>query len=413
LQRVGPACEHTFVSTDPTILHADVDAFFASVEQRDDPRLRGKPVIVGGGVVMAASYEARAMGVRGAMGGRQARRLCPDAIVVTPRFKAYVQASKDVFAIFEDTAPMVEGLSMEEAFLDVRGLERISGSPREIAERLRARVLDRVGLTVTVGVARTKHLAKVASAAAKPDGLLVVPPEEETAFLHPLPIEALWGVGPATAAKLHERGIHRVEHLAAVPGAALAAMLGRAAGWHLHAIANNRDPRPVRARRRRRSLGSQSALGSRARSPAELDAVLVALVDRVTRRMRSSGLVGRTITLRLRFADYSRASRSRSLAQATAGTQATLRTVRELYADARPVVAARGLTLLGLTFTNLGHVRDGVQLALPLEAGASHRLDDAVDRVREQFGPEALTRATLLRAGLDLAPALSPDELDE
>ena len=336
------------MSTEPTILHADVDAFFASVEQRDDPELRGKPVIVGGGVVMAASYEARAKGVRGAMGGRQARQLCPEAIVVTPRFKAYVQASKDVFAVFRDTSPVVEGLSLEEAFLDVRGLERIAGTPVQIAERLRARVREEVGLPLSVGVARTKHLAKVASRAAKPDGLLVVPADGETAFLHPLPVEALWGVGPATAAKLHERGIHRVEHLAAVPGASLAAMLGRAAGWHLNAIANNRDPRPVRARRRRRSLGSQSALGSRrARSPAELDAVLVALVDRVTRRMRSSGLVGRTITLRLRFGDFSRASRSRSLAQATAGTETTLRTAarplrRGAAADRRPRRDAAG-----------------------------------------------------------------------
>ena len=402
-----------FVSAEPTILHADVDAFFASVEQRDDPRLRGRPVIVGGGVVMAASYEARAKGVRGAMGGRQARRLCPDAIVVAPRFKAYVQASKDVFEIFADTSPIVEGLSMEEAFLDVRGLERIGGSPPQIAERLRRRVREDVGLPLSVGVARTKHLAKMASRAAKPDGLLVVPADGETAFLHPLPVEALWGVGPATAARLHERGIHRVEHLALVPGAALAAMLGRAAGWHLNAIANNRDPRPVRARRRRRSLGSQSALGSRARSPAELDAVLVALVDRVTRRMRSSGLVGRTITLRLRFADFSRASRSRSLAQATAGTETTLRTVRGLYSEARPLIAARGLTLLGLTFTNLGHVRDGVQLALPLDAGVPAALDEVVDKVRERYGPQAVTRATLLRAGRDLAPALSPDELDD
>ena len=359
-----------FVSAEPTILHADADSFFASVEQRDDPRLLGKPVIVGGGVVLAASYEAKAMGVRGAMGGRQARQLCPDAIVVSPRFKAYVQASKELFAIFEDTAPVVEGLSMEEAFLDVRGLERISGRPSQIAERLRRRVRAEVGLPVTVGVARTKHLAKVASAAAKPDGLLVVPADGEEAFLHPLPIEALWGVGPATAARLHERGIHRVEHLAAVPGGALAAMLGRAAGWHLHAIANNRDPRPVRPRTRRRSLGSQSALGTRPRTQAELDAVLIALADRVTRRMRSKGLVGRTVTLRMRFGDFTRAARSRSLAQSTAATETTLRTLRELYAEARPVIGDRGLTLLGLTFTNLGHVRDGVQLALPLEPGA-------------------------------------------
>ena len=413
LRAVGPACEHTFVLPEPTILHADVDAFFASVEQRDDPRLRGKPVIVGGGVVMAASYEARAMGVRGAMGGRQARQLCPDAVVVRPRFKAYVQASKDVFAIFDDTSPLVEGLSMEEAFIDVRGLERIGGTPRQIAERLRVRVREQVGLPLSIGVARTKHLAKVASRAAKPDGLLMVPADGETEFLHPLPVEALWGVGPSTAAKLHERGIHRVEHLAQVPGGALAAMLGRAAGWHLHAIAHNRDPRPVRSRRRRRSLGSQSALGSRRRSSAELDAVLVALVDRVTRRMRSSGLVGRTITLRLRFGDFSRASRSRSLAQATAGTETTLRTVRDLYDEAGPLIADRGLTLLGLTFTNLGHVRDGVQLALELERGSPAALDEVVDVVRERFGPRAVTRATLLGAGSDMAPALSPDELED
>ncbi|HEX5910648.1 MAG TPA: hypothetical protein VFY44_09160, partial [Thermoleophilaceae bacterium] len=219
--------------------------------------------------------------------------------------------------------------------------------------------------------------------------------------------------GPATAARLHERGIHRVEHLAAVPGAALAAMLGRAAGWHLSAIANNRDPRPVRPRTRRRSLGSQSALGTRPRSQDELDAVLIALADRVTRRMRSKGLVGRTVTLRMRFGDFTRAARSRSLAQATAATETTLRTLRELYADARPLIGARGLTLLGLTFTNLGHVRDGVQLALPLEEGPPQELDEVVDRVRERFGPEAVTRAALLRGGRDLAAALSPDELEE
>ena len=215
------------------------------------------------------------------------------------------------------------------------------------------------------------------AAGGKPDGLLVVAADGETAFLHPLPVEALWGVGPATAAKLHERASPSRAPCRA-SGAALAAMLGRAVGWHLHAIANNRDPRPVRARRRRRSLGSQSALGSRAASPAELDAVLVALVDRIMRRMRSSGLVGRTITLRLRFGDFSRASRSRSLMQATAGTETTLRTVRDLYGDARPLIADRGLTLLGLTFTNLGLVRDGVQLALPLEPGTPPALDEVV-----------------------------------
>ena len=184
-----------FVSGEATILHADLDAFYASVEQRDDPRLRGRPVIVGAGVVLAASYEAKAHGVRTAMGGRQARRLCPRAVVVRPRMSAYSEASKAVFRVFEDTTPLVEGLSIDEAFLDVRGMERISGTPTEIAVRLRRHVLERVGLPITVGVARTKFLAKVASGVAKPDGLLVVPPDGELAFLHPLPVERLWGVG--------------------------------------------------------------------------------------------------------------------------------------------------------------------------------------------------------------------------
>src|SRR2546430_649953 len=203
-----------FVSGEATILHADLDAFFASVEQRDDPRLRGRPVIVGGGVVLAASYEAKAFGVRTAMGGRQARSLCPRAIVVEPRLSAYSAASKAVFEVFDDTTPLVEGLSIDEAFLDVGGLRRISGTPTEIAVRLRRNVLERVGLPITVGVARTKFLAKVASAVAKPDGLLVVPPAHELAFLHPLPVERLWGVGAVTADKLHRRAIKTVGEVA-------------------------------------------------------------------------------------------------------------------------------------------------------------------------------------------------------
>src|ERR671930_904267 len=203
-----------FVRAFGTILHADVDSFFASVEQRDDPSLRGRPVIVGAGVVLAASYEAKACGVRTAMGGHTARRLCREAVVVSPRFSAYVEASKQVFEIFDDTTPVVEGLSIDEAFLDVRGLRRISGTPREIAGRLKARVLEEVGLPITVGVARTKHLAKVASGVAKPDGLLVVPPDGELHFLHPLGVEHLWGVGPVTARRLHDRGIATVGQVA-------------------------------------------------------------------------------------------------------------------------------------------------------------------------------------------------------
>src|SRR3954471_6712484 len=286
------SCEHVFVSSEATILHADLDAFFASVAQRDDLSLRGKPVVVGGGVVLAASYEARAFGIHSAMGGRRARRLCPQLVVARPDFNAYVEASNQVFALFEDTAPLVEGLSIDEAFLDVRGLERISGTPPEIAARLRRRVRERVGLPLSVGLARTKHLAKVASGAAKPDGLLVVPPDGEEAFLHPLPVEALWGVGPKTTKKLHARGIRTVGQLARHSEGSLVSLLGRAAGRHAHALARNRDPRKVERTRGRRSVGSQCGFGIRQRSFEQLDVTLIALVDRVTRRMRAKDRAG-------------------------------------------------------------------------------------------------------------------------
>jgi DNA polymerase-4 len=256
-----------FVSPEATILHADLDAFYASVEQRDDPGLRGRPVIVGRGVVLAASYEAKALGVRTAMGGSQARRLCPRATIVPPRMAAYSEASRAVFKVFEQTAPLVEALSIDEAFLDVRGLTQISGTPTEIASRLRREVREQVGLPITVGAARTKFLAKVASGVAKPDGLLVVAPDQELAFLHPLPVERLWGVGRVTAGKLHERGITTVGQMAKLEEQALVAMLGRATGRHLHALAHNRDPRPVRVSRRRRSIGAQARSVGASRLP--------------------------------------------------------------------------------------------------------------------------------------------------
>ncbi|MEY2457144.1 MAG: polymerase, partial [Acidimicrobiaceae bacterium] len=305
-----------FVTGEATILHADLDAFYASVEQRDDPLLRGRPVIVGGGVVLAASYEAKAYGIRTAMGGRQARLLCPQAIVVSPRMSAYSAASKAVFEVFEHTTPLVEGLSIDEAFLDVGGLRRVSGTPTEIAVQLRRDVLEQVGLRITVGVARTKFLAKVASAVAKPDGLLVVPPDLELAFLHPLPVERLWGVGVVTAGKLHDRGIATVGEVAQLPEAALVSMLGPGSGRHLHALAHNRDPRPVQVGRGRRSIGSQRALGRGPRAPRDIDATVVALVDRITRRMRAGGRVGRSVVLRLRFDDFSRVTRSHTLPRA-------------------------------------------------------------------------------------------------
>src|SRR5439155_1106124 len=348
------------------ILHADVDSFYASVEQRDDPRLRGRPVIVGAGVVLAASYEAKAVGVCTAMSGGQARRLCPQAIVVSPRMSAYAEASNAVYRVFDDTTPLVEGLSIDEAFLDVRGMDRIAGRPLEIAVRLRHDVRRQVGLPITVGVARTKFLAKVASGVAKPDGLLVVPPDRELAFLHPLPVERLWGVGRVTSTKLRERGITTVAEVARLEEGALVAMLGKASGKHIHALAHNRDPRRVDTGRRRRSIGSQCALGRSRRSADAVDAVLVGLVDRVTRRMRAAGRVGRTVMLRLRFDDFTRASRSHTLPYATAQTHDVLDTARELLTASLPVIERQGLTLVGVTVANLDN-DDAVQLTLPLD----------------------------------------------
>jgi DNA polymerase-4 len=393
-----------------TILHADLDAFFASVAQRDEPRLRGRPVIVGGGVVLAASYEARAFGIRSAMGGRRARRLCPHAVVVKPHWSAYLEASRAVTAIFEETAPLVESLSIDEAFLDVRGLEHIAGTPPHIARRLRREVRDEVGLPLSVGVARTKSLAKMASAESKPDGLLVVAHARERAFLDPLPVGRLWGVGPATAEKLHAAGLRRVADLVPLEEGTLMAVVGQAAGRHLHALVHCRDPRPVRRHTGRGSFGAQSALGSRPRSPEAVDAALLSLVDRVTRRMRAKGRAGRTVVLRLRFGDYSRATRSQTLPRATAATRTVLATARGLLAEARPTVDARGLTLIGVTVANLDPRTHGRQLELPLEGPSLDALDAVVDAVRTRIGPDALTRATLLHRDTGLSHWLFPDE---
>jgi DNA polymerase-4 len=397
-----------FVSSGASILHADLDAFYASVEQRDEPGLLDRPVIVGAGVVLAASYEAKARGVRTAMGCAHARRLCPQAVVVKPRMSAYADASKAVFNVFEQAAPIVEGLSIDEAFLDVRGLERISGTPADIAARLRRDIRERVGLPITVGVARTKFLAKVASGVAKPDGLLVVPPDAELAFLHPLPVERLWGVGPVTAKKLRERGITTVGEVARLAEAALVSMLGRASGRHLHALAHNRDPRPVRAGRRRRSMGAQRALGRLPRSWDALDAVLVALVDRLARRLRAARRVCRTVVLRLRFNDFSRATRSYTLSEATAQTQTILATARGLLATAMPMIESQGITLVGVALANLGD-EGAIQLALPFERERASALDAALDDIRDRFGSGVITRAVLLGRDPGLSVPLLPD----
>jgi DNA polymerase IV len=397
-----------FVSSEARVLHADLDAFYASVEQRDEPSLRGRPVVVGGGVVLAASYEAKAYGIRTAMGGWQARRLCPEVVDVRPRFDAYVEASKAVYRIFEDTTPLVEGLSIDEAFLDVRGLERISGTPTQIARRLKRRVLAEVGLPITVGVARTKFLAKVASGIAKPDGLLVVAPEREVEFLHPLPVERLWGVGEKTAAKLRRWGIETVGEVAALEEQTLVIMLGQASGRQLHALSHNRDPRPVLPRRRRRSIGAQRALGRRPRSWDEVDSSLVGLVDRVTRRMRKAHRIGRTVVLRLRFDDFSRVTRSHTLARATAETYTILATARALLSTAQPMIEQRGLTLVGIAVSSLENDLP-VQLILPFERDRRAPLDAALDVIRERFGTAAVTRGVLLGRDQGWSVPMLPD----
>ncbi|HET9720929.1 MAG TPA: DNA polymerase IV [Solirubrobacteraceae bacterium] len=376
-----------------SILHADLDAFYASVEQRDEPGLRGRPVIVGGGVVLSASYEARARGVRTAMGGRRALALCPGAVVCRPRMSAYSQASQDVFSVFRDTAPVVEALSIDEAFLDVRGLEHISGTPIQIAERLRARVREEVGLPLTVGIATSKFVAKVASAVAKPDGLRLVEPGRELEFLHPLRVERLWGVGKVTAAKLRALGLDTVADVAALSEPELIGLLGRAGGRHLHALAHARDPRRVTPARRRRSVGAQRALGRGPHPRSDVAAALLGLVDRVTRRLRLGERRCRTVVLRLRFGDYTRATRSRTVPAPTDRTSLILGTARQLLAETWPLIEDRGLTLIGIALTGLS---DGgePQLALPLEPGAE--LDAAMDGLRDRFGSGAITRAVLI-----------------
>jgi DNA polymerase IV len=400
-----------FVAGEASILHADLDSFYASVEQRDDPGLRGRPVIVGGGVVLAASYEAKACGVRTAMGGAQARRLCPQAVVVPPRMAAYSQASDAVFEVFRDTSPLVEAISVDEAFIDVGGLRRTSGTPVEIAARLRSDVRSRVGLPITVGIARTKFLAKVASQEAKPDGLLLVPPGRELAFLHPLPVRRLWGVGAVTADKLHAHGIETVADVAELSETMLASLVGGGMGGRLYALSHNVDARRVTTGVRRRSVGAQRALGraGNTMSAAEVDAVVIGLIDRIASRMRAAGRTGRTVTLRLRFNDFGRATRSRTLPWATCSTHVLLATARRLVAAAAPLIAERGLTLVGFAVSEID--RDGAeQLMLPLTTGGEPAaVDAAVDQVRRRYGRSALTRGVLVGRDSGLEMPHLPD----
>ncbi len=351
------------------MLHADVDAFFAAVEQRDDPALRGLPVAVGAGVVMAASYEARAYGVRGGMGGARARGLCPGLVQVPPRFEAYRAASVAVFAAFRAECDDVRASSMEEAFMRLpagraspAGAAVAVARALEVGARVRERVAREAGLTVTVGGGSTRLVAKMAGRTVKPDGLRVVPAADELAFLHGLPVEDVWGIGAATAGRLHEHGLRRLGDLADFDVAALMAILGKASGRALHAMAANHEP-PVHRNRGRRSVGAQRAI-RRTGWSADLDEVLAGLTDRIVARLARGGHQGRTVVLRLRFGDFERATRSRSLHQPACTARPILATARALLAEARPDVERRALTLIGLTVTNLGAPHMGEQLEL-------------------------------------------------
>jgi len=399
-----PATVHQAQSA--TILHADLDSFYASVEQRDNPALKGRPVLVGSGVVLAASYEAKAFGIRTPLNSGQALKLCPSAIVVEPRMDAYSEASKDVFEIFDDTTPLVEGLSIDEAFLDVGGLRRIVGTPAEIACTLRARVSAEVGLNITIGVARTKFLAKVASGVAKPDGLLVVDPDKEMEFLRPLTVDRLWGVGKVTSGKLHDLGITTVGEVADLKLNSLIGLVGVASGNKLHSLAHNQDPRPVEVGKRRSSIGSQRAMSRRPKKPGELDAMLRSIVDRVTHRMRQSKRVGRTVVLRFRFDDYTRATRSATLPSATSDTGTILNTCDRLFRAMEPTIEDKGITMLGLSVSNLSDA-DAVQLSL--EFADRSQLDTALDNVRKKFGTESIGRATNVGRDTGLSVPLLPD----
>ncbi len=362
---------------------------------------------VGGGVILSPSYEARRHGVRTAMNDGQARRLCPSIEIVEPRMEVYSEASRAVFELFEDVSPLVEPLSIDEAFIDVTGLARLVGPDVEIAASLRQRVADEVGLPLSVGGGSTKFLAKVASAVAKPDGVLVVPVGGELDFLHPLPVGRLWGVGPATEERLAECGITTVAQVAELDPGVLAAKVGRAAGAHLGALASNRDPRSVEVGRRRRSVGSQRSFRAGSVDRAGAEQIVVEVVDRVARRLRAGSRVARTVTLRLRYADFTQATRSRTLPDPTGQTDVILATARSLLDAAWSDLEDRGLTKLGIAVSNLDS-DDAIQLALPFPTADWGSVDRAMDEIRQRFGNAAVTRATLAGRAMVEMPLL-PD----
>jgi DNA polymerase IV len=401
-----------------TILHADLDAFYASVEQLLDPSLRGNPIAVGGGVVLAASYEAKAFGVQSGMSGRDARRLCPQLIFVNGHFSEYQRLGNAAVKIVADYTPLVERISIDEAFADVAGCTHLFGPPAEIAGTIRRRVRTELGLAISVGVARTKHLAKIASQVAKPDGLVVVDPATELDFLHDLPVELMWGVGPVTKARLADIGVRTIGQLAKMPGRSLERLLGSAAGEKLAALAWNRDPREINTQRRGRSAGAQSALGIKLAEERIFVPVLRHLADRIGARLRAKSLAARTVTVRVRFADLRAVTRSITFDKPISATPALAESAERLV---RAVLAQHPrkpkISLLGISTSHLTTDSD-LQLSLPLGLDGYRRrhggervvmrraADRAVDTIRERFGWEAIGYGSVV---LDFARTV-PDE---
>jgi DNA polymerase IV len=398
LDRVGPTGEPPADDTGCPILHVDMDAFYASVELRSRPDLRGRPVIVGGGergVVLSATYEARAFGVRSAMPMGRARQLCPQAVLIPPSFSAYGEVSAGVMAVFRSVTPLVQPLSLDEAFLDVSGAERRLGRPAWIGEWIRARIADEQGITCSVGVAPTKFLAKLASSRCKPDGLLVVPADGVAGFLHPLPVGALWGVGEKTAAHLEGLGLRTVGDLAATPLAALEAALGPAASAHLHALANGRDPRPVDPDEADKSVGAEETFETDVTDGGTVVRELLRLSERTAARLRASGHVGRTVSIKVRFADFTTITRARTLPVATDTGHEVFGVARDLYGALgldRPRIRLVGVRVEGI------RPADGTTRQLEL-GGREHgwrEADEAVDRAARRFGAGAIRPATLI-----------------
>ncbi len=403
-----------------TILHADLDAFYASVEQLLDPSLRNRPIAVGGSVVLAASYEARSYGVRGGMPGWQARQLCGDLLFVGGHFERYQQFGDDVVSVFSDFTPRVERISIDEAFLDVEGVVRLFGAPSEIAAAIRRRVRHEIGLPLSIGVARTKHLAKVASQVAKPDGLVAVAPDCESDFLDPLPIRLIWGVGPTTERRLQNAGIYTIGQLAKVGSPLLGGLLGQSAGTKLAALSLNVDPRAVETLSGAKSMGAQAALGRREATPELIRETLAYLSDRVAGRLRKARLAGRRITVRVRFPQMRSTTRSVTLSVAISTTLTLTEVAERLARAAIPENGReREITLLAVSVSNL-RPEHALQLELPLDSPEESRnagrqveavveasrwgVDRSVDAIRERFGRGAINYAAVALSENDRVP---------